>query len=1636
MKHKENFIITQEIYKKIYTPSLNGELGGLTKYTWTTDNSLDYYKTASDYRLKIEIGSISNDITSYYDKVALVLTSRDSIQESDFTTKCVVDGEKLIVDVTDYVLGDKKGQIFYLTCKETKSHTFFKGDTNLTYLLFEINGEKERFTKLPLVDKATAVVRIQDGEMKVGAELISAQDSAHGVGVDYVLSSDGFTLSLNENFDGKIWVDAYGKSKKLNTTYYYEKNDQRIYLLPYLVEVQNDGSYTYTIEDTTYSVTKEQLFEDGTIAIVETKDVKHANLIDSRSDELKQIQEQKKNCEAIVSDMVAWNWQDNENLKLESFVRTVKLSDKTSFKNVERCVSSGYKVSTKAEYLQLRQLVDQLKSQAETFDKDTLTNEDIVPFVTILASDSESQINKNDIQLATELLASDKRLKDYCKNYLNKSLSAGVGYALIDKVGLQINASTTYYHKDYESGENLEGIPYCLKGQDIIDLLYRRNGYVIQLEKIRKERLLQLENLESQIDYYESLSERYMQRLSSAVKEYYALNEKEQEIIRNTPINFIKSGDSFKGFNEQGELIVLFKSNNVYVSINRDKDGKIVSLSDEKENAVIFNYAEDKLAYITDVRGRNVSISNTDNITTITYPDGSDLSISLQENDSAKIINFEKDGIKSVLEYTTDGRFEKATRYNGSDVIDFAELIIEQTEKWQQKQITFDMFDKSQKVYYTDEDVITSEYLLKGGVVVQALMQRETVDGETGLKTSKTVTYASQDSLYSTIGNVSFTGDSQTDELNKKGNSLTTTTETAEQTAVTQRTFNEHNQCLKEKSTITNKKDGSVYVAMTEHNYNAQGLKVKTVSYVVGEEQANGKTVEEWVYDKNGNLKEAFTYNTLDSSSKFYTSQPIYNANNEHIGDFDQTGEHKTEVEYVDKTTLLKTQKTAGGTTFAYGYDLADRVTAITQSTEDGEENSTQRIYENGLLTKLISGNTVIEYAYNTKRRLASITVNGVVEKTYEYSQDDKTITLLDKDGITWVTVKDDFGKVTSITKNGVEIERNTYTNGLLTESLRNGVTTSYEYDSEQRLASKTVDGVTTTYTYDNFGNVTQITKEDEAITVYEYSQDSQHKLLAATESGFKTEIKTDASGRVVERKFTNVENNAFDTERIAYLKKGDHTTNVPQSIVYANRVQSGMKDTLKYFYDARGNICQINENGKLLTKYTYDSLNRLIREDNVKLGKTYLFDYDGTGNITSKRECTFTLDKTESLTSFDKEQIATYNGDQLVYGLKSICTYSNGKVTRYDGKLIYFKQGGLISSFDNVIIAYDNYGRRRNKAGMSYTYNAKNLVVSQSNGISFIYDHNDQMVGIKNGTTPYYFRKNLQGDIVALLDSYGFVVVRYYYDAWGNHKVYNDSGVEITDTTHIGHLNPIRYRGYYYDTEFGFYYLKSRYYDPTVGRFISQDDVDYADYESINGLNLYAYCNNNPVMNSDPSGNSWKSFISWVKTSFKTIGNWFAGLFGYESRSSLGFDSSPNIASGFFGRLGFFSYSTDVKGRSSLFYAFTGNTVDVMNWFGKTYYAGVGFDLFGLVGSEVQVETVGLGAKVSVGRFSVGININLIGGTSVAIAKDTDLEKGVTKTDGFTVGVNTGCLVAIILWIYKFLAMGDPSPMPGLQPI
>ena len=148
-----------------------------------------------------------------------------------------------------------------------------------------------------------------------------------------------------------------------------------------------------------------------------------------------------------------------------------------------------------------------------------------------------------------------------------------------------------------------------------------------------------------------------------------------------------------------------------------------------------------------------------------------------------------------------------------------------------------------------------------------------------------------------------------------------------------------------------------------------------------------------------------------------------------------------------------------------------------------------------------------------------------------------------------------------------------------------------------------------------------------------------------------------------------------------------------------------------------------------------------------------------------------------------------------------------------------------------------------------------------------------------------YVFEKDLLGNVVEVRNGVsGVVEARYEYDAWGNHKVFararpGDMGseeVEIYDSRsgvevrlrdgvgmpimrrNVGLENPIRYRGYYFDVESGFYYLKSRYYDARVGRFINADSYEYLEPSNPVGLNLYAYCGNDPVNNVDPEGTRW----------------------------------------------------------------------------------------------------------------------------------------------------------------------------------
>ncbi|PWL93868.1 MAG: hypothetical protein DBY08_04205 [Clostridiales bacterium] len=202
----------------------------------------------------------------------------------------------------------------------------------------------------------------------------------------------------------------------------------------------------------------------------------------------------------------------------------------------------------------------------------------------------------------------------------------------------------------------------------------------------------------------------------------------------------------------------------------------------------------------------------------------------------------------------------------------------------------------------------------------------------------------------------------------------------------------------------------------------------------------------------------------------------------------------------------------------------------------------------------------------------------------------------------------------------------------------------------------------------------------------------------------------------------------------------------------------------------------------------------------------------------------------------------------------------------------------------------------------------------------------------IKNGTDKYYYIRNLQNDIVGILDSSGTQVVEYAYDTWG--KLESVTGA-MAET--IGRENPLRYRGYYYDEETGFYYLQSRYYDPETGRFLNADETVLTG-QGITSGNMYAYCANNPVMNYDPSGCFWLPFIvPAVKTVIKMacmVADVVSGIIN-NGPSSKKFDTMDEAATDWSKK---YKPKSETREKGAIIYKITGKDNKTQYTYGRTY--------------------------------------------------------------------------------------------------
>ncbi len=276
--------------------------------------------------------------------------------------------------------------------------------------------------------------------------------------------------------------------------------------------------------------------------------------------------------------------------------------------------------------------------------------------------------------------------------------------------------------------------------------------------------------------------------------------------------------------------------------------------------------------------------------------------------------------------------------------------------------------------------------------------------------------------------------------------------------------------------------------------------------------------------------------------------------------------------------------------------------------------------------------------------------------------------------------------------------------------------------------------------------------------------------------------------------------------------------------------------------YDDDGNIIGDENNS-----YTYNELGELISTSGLVNAS---YQYDSRGNITSK-----TVDGNTATYAYDnewKDQLTAVNGIPLTYD-------ANGNLASYGDSTYTWSHGKQLESVTTekgtYNYTYDENGIRLTKPGYTFdTFNGRVLAQYGANNIYFQYN-GDKPIGFILNQNQYYYVTNPSGDIVGITDSKCDLIATYTYDEWGKLISIETAEENNSEQLKIAETNPLRYRGYYYDNETGYYYLQSRYYDPDLGRFISADDFSYVDTSHKLNVNAYSYCWNSPIALEDAEG-------------------------------------------------------------------------------------------------------------------------------------------------------------------------------------
>lgn len=519
-------------------------------------------------------------------------------------------------------------------------------------------------------------------------------------------------------------------------------------------------------------------------------------------------------------------------------------------------------------------------------------------------------------------------------------------------------------------------------------------------------------------------------------------------------------------------------------------------------------------------------------------------------------------------------------------------------------------------------------------------------------------------------------------------------------------------------------------------------------------------------------------------------------------------------------------------------------------------------------LNQITYGNgTVIEYIYDSEGNIYQVNADdGLDIKTYYfYYNSDSLYKIIDDSTQRTVTYYDNCIEITDSDTQAL-IYRTSYNeNGEFVETVgdekHERTYTAKTYESEYLQTA----GTTTEKTaiYSSTGKTIGTTATSD-------------KFSRQIESTVMTKDPTDMESGDFASIITGITYGIYDT---------DKTTGLVSRLTNKITFRSASTElNFAYDYDNNGNISAeyavYGDASALRYKYLYDEADQLVRVNDAVRQKTITYSYDSRGNITERKiyiyttaETLFSPISTDAFGYADsvwEDRLISYNSpsDNVIYDeIGNPESYRGAQLTWSGRQLKSYEKSGKVITFD-----YDQSGMRYKKTvtennevteTYSYIYSDDKLIAvtftknNETNTARFIYDLHGELRGfIFNNNQSYLYVKNLQGDIISIVDENGTILLHYSYDSWGDVDYIIPSGTNLLLAAMLATVTPFTFRGYCYDYDIGLYYLKTRYYDPEICRFINADSTDYLGVSTaMSGYNLFAYCNNEPVGTIDTAG-------------------------------------------------------------------------------------------------------------------------------------------------------------------------------------